>query len=528
MIVAAGNGRPITRGVSVRLSSNEKSGVARAARAGFGVVSLLALASCGGGGGGTPGVSTAPPDPGSGLVASAGVAQHCAAPRGGSADVQGTALDEKNWVRSWIDETYLWYPDVRGLSAATLNAGNYATTVDYFKALKSPLLTTSGKAKDQFHFIYDTPTWVALSQNGVSFGYGFEFAWESITRPRKALIVYANAGTPAEANGVARGAHILAIDGVDLVNDNTSAGVAVLNAGLFPTAAGDHIFTVLDLGATTSRSVTLHAAALAPSTVQNVKTLPAPNQSVGYMQFNDHLATSEAQLVAAINQLKASNVTDLMLDMRYNGGGYLDIASELAYMIAGPTPTNGKLFEQQIFNDKNPFQLTAAQTATPFHATAQGFSVTDGTPLPTLDLPRVYVLVGAGTCSASEAVVNGLRGAGVQVNLIGATTCGKPYGFYPQDNCGTTYFSIQFRGANQLDQGDYADGFAPTCAASDDFTHALGDPSEGRLAAALSYRANGVCAPAMAQAQGTRVSSAAVEPMLVRSPLRENRIYRSR
>jgi hypothetical protein len=499
------------------LLAGKRGGIARVARLGSAVASVLALASCGGGGGSS--------DSNSGLVASSSVAQHCAVPRSGSTDVLGTVLDEKTWVRSWIDETYLWYPDVRALSAATLDPNNYTTAVNYFKALKSPLLTTSGKAKDQFHFIYDTPTWVALSQSGVSYGYGFEFAWESNTPPRKAVIVYSNAGTPAAANGIGRGAQILAIDGADLVNGNTQAAVDALNAGLFPTAAGDHVFTVLDLGATASRTVTLAAAALAPSTVQNVKTLPAPNQSVGYMQFNDHLATSEAQLIAAINQLKASAVTDLVLDMRYNGGGYLDIASELAYMIAGATPTSGKVFEQQIFNDKNPFQFTAAQTVTPFHATTQaGFSTASGgQALPTLNLTRVYMLVGAGTCSASEAVVNGLRGVGVEVDLIGATTCGKPYGFYPQDNCGTTYFSIQFQGVNQLGQGDYADGFTPTCAVADDFNHALGDPNEGRLAAALSYRANSVCAPALAKAQSARAS---VEPVLVRSPLRENRIYR--
>ena len=502
------------------LSASKKGGIARVARLGSVVASALALASCGGGGGSS--------DSGSGLVASSSVAQHCAAPRSGSSDVLGTVLDEKNWVRAWIDETYLWYPDVRALSAATLDPNNYTTAVKYFNALKSPLLTTSGKAKDQFHFIYDTPTWVALSQSGVSYGYGFEFAWESNTPPRKAVIVYSNAGTPAAANGIGRGAQILAIDGADLVNGNTQAAVDTLNAGLFPTVAGNHVFTVLDLGATASRTVTLAAAALAPSTVQNVKTLPAPNQSVGYMQFNDHLATSEAQLIAAINQLKASAVTDLVLDMRYNGGGYLDIASELAYMIAGATPTSGKVFEQQIFNDKNPFQLTAAQTVTPFHASTLGFSVASGQALPTLNLTRVYLLVGPGTCSASEAVVNGLRGVGVQVNLMGATTCGKPYGFYPQDNCGTTYFSIQFQGVNQLGQGDYADGFTPTCAVADDLNHALGDPSEGRLAAALSYRANGVCDPLLAKAQSARGSSASAEPMLVRSPLRENRIYRSK
>ena len=506
----------------MRVLSDEPGRLARSARLGFEVsAAFMLLASCGGGGGSNT-------DPSTGLVASSSVAQHCAAPRSGSSDILGTVLDEKNWVRSWTDETYLWYQDVRALSASTLNAGNYATAIDYFDVLKSPQFTASGKAKDHFHFVYDTPTWVALSQSAVSYGYGFEIALIASTAPRQALVAYTSPGTPAATAGLARGAQILTVDGVDLVYDNTQAGIDTLNAGLFPDAAGTHTFTVLDPGASTPRSVQFTAAALAQATVRNVKTLPAPNQTVGYMQFNDHLATSEAELVNAINQLKASGVTDLMLDLRYNGGGYLDVASELAYMIAGPTPTNGQVFERLTFNDKNPFQRTAEQSVTPFHASALGFSVARGTALPTLNLPRVFVLVGAGTCSASEAIVNGLRGVGVQVNLIGATTCGKPYGFYPQDNCGTTYFSIQFRGVNQLGQGDYADGFIPTCAASDDFTHALGDPAEGRLAAALSYRANGVCAPAMAQAQGLRPSAALAGPTLVRPPLRENRIYRQR
>ncbi|MEP6874695.1 MAG: S41 family peptidase [Burkholderiales bacterium] len=496
--------------------------VARMARVGTAIAGLLALASCGGGGdGGTPVFNGS-----GGLVASSSVAQRCVAPRSGTSDVLGTLADEKSWVRSWIDETYLWYQDVQALNTTTLNASNYATPEDYFDVLKSPLLTTSGKEKDHFHFIYDTPTWIALSQSGVSYGYGFEVALTQAPAPqytpRKAQVAYTNAGTPAATAGIARGAQILTVDGVDLVN---GSDVVTLNAGLFPTVAGTHTFGVLDLGATTPRNVTLTAAALAPSTVQNVKTLPAPNQTVGYMQFNDHLATSEAQLVTAINQLKTSGITELMLDLRYNGGGYLDVASELAFMIAGPTPTSGMTFEREQFNDKNPFGLTAAQTITPFHSTAQGFSLSSGTALPSLNLSRVFVLVGAGTCSASEAIVNGLRGVGVQVNLIGATTCGKPYGFFPQDNCGTTYFSIQFQGVNQLGQGDYADGFVPTCAASDDFTHQLGDPAEGRLAAALTYRATGVCAP-VAKAQGVGGVAALPEPTLMRNPLRENRIFR--
>ena len=126
-----------------------------------------------------------------------------------------------------------------------------------------------------------------------------------------------------------------------------------------------------------------------------------------------------------------------------------------------------------------------------------------------------------------------MRGAGITVNQIGGTTCGKPYGFFPKDNCNTTYFAIQFQGVNNLNFGDYADGFVPpaACIVADDFTRALGDPLENQLEVALSLRTTGTCQPptsvrarplnaSRAQADGTS------GPVLVRSPFHENRIYR--
>jgi len=493
----------------------------------------IAVAGCGGGGGSGGSTSIAIAE-----------AQHCAAPRAAVTvdadghpygDVQGTVADEKAWVRAYIDQTYLWYQDVRALSASTLDPTRYATPVAYFGALKSSAVTASGKARDRFHFTYDTPTWIALSRSGQSFGYGFEIALLSSTPPRQAIVAFTEPGTPAIAASIARGAQILSVDGVDLVNDGTQAGVDILNAGLFPTAAGTHTFTLRDLGSSTTRSVTLGASTLTSTPVQNIKTLPAPNNQVGYMLFNDHIATSEVQLIDAINTLKTAGVTDLVIDIRYNGGGYLDIASELAYMVAGPAQTSGKFFERLGFNDQNPFGLTDAQRTTPFQTVGLDFvkGTTANQPLPYLGLSRVYVLTGSGTCSASESIINGLRGAGVTVIQIGTTTCGKPYGFFPQDNCGVTYFAIQFQGVNQLGFGDYADGFAPTCTVGDDFNHALGDPAEARLAMALGHRNTGTCTPAsssggLAKIQSVRSTGEIVEPRLVRSPLRENRFYRGR
>ncbi len=123
----------------------------------------------------------------------------------------------------------------------------------------------------------------------------------------------------------------------------------------------------------------------------------------------------------------------------------------------------------------------------------QRFNCASSAALPVLNLARVWVLSSADTCSASEAVVNGLRGVDVQVNIIGGTTCGKPYGFTAKDNCGISYFPIEFQGVNAKGFGDYANGFTPTCQVADDFGHELGDSAEGMLAAALSHRNTGQC-----------------------------------
>ncbi|HEY5898708.1 MAG TPA: S41 family peptidase [Burkholderiales bacterium] len=474
---------------------------------------------------------------------SANFVAQCAAPRSGidSAtgrpfpDVQGTTLSENNWLRSWINDLYLWYDEVVDRDPAL------STTPAYFDSLKTTAITPSGNPKDRFHFTFETSAWLALSQSGVSAGYGAEWAVIARSPPRRIVVAYIEPGSPAAAANLARGAEVLAIDGVDAVNDNTQSGVARINAGLSPAGSGEtHTFTVRDLGAATPRTLQMQSANITLTPVQNVATIATPSGTVGYMLFNDHIATAESALINAINTLKAAGVTDLVLDIRYNGGGFLDIASELAFMVAGGGASAGRTFEQIIFNRKH-----AALTPMPFHSTTLGFSGADGQPLPTLNLPRVFVLTGPGTCSASESIINGLRGVGVQVIQVGSTTCGKPYGFFPQDNCGTTYFAIQFKGVNAAGFGDYSDGFSPSnsgsvagtpvpgCAVADDFTHALGDPAEARLAAALAYRMTASCpAPSglalpsvKSSIQSTLVQEA--DGVVIKSPWRENRMLRA-
>ena len=529
---------------------------------------LAMLAACGGGGGGGSSSSVSLVTPPSTTPVATSAPEHCAAPRASGTinpdtnkpygDVQGTLFDEMAWIAAYVNQSYLWYSEVPVVSSAPYTIGatvpyinpsdnshttktlatNYDVDDAYFNSQRTSAFTASGKPKDQFHFTYKTTDWQALSSAGNQGGFGFDVTLLAASPPRKAVIAYTSPNTVAAQNNLGRGAQFLTVNGVDVVN---GSDVATLNEGLFsPVAGKSYTFSVLDQGSTTPRTVTMTAGTVTLTPVQNVATLPAPNSNVGYILFNDHIATAESELIAAVNQLKAANngagITDLVLDIRYNGGGYLSIASELAFMIAGSANTTGKIFEQDTYNDKNPFSLTTAQTIVPFMSTTQGLSTTSGQPLPQLGLSKVYVLTGSGTCSASEAVMNGLIGAGVKVVQIGSTTCGKPYGFYPQDNCSTTYFTIQFKGVNNVGFGDYADGFIPAgtgtaannlpgCAVADDFTKQLGDPTEAQLAAALQYRANGTC-PATTTPQRAKKSLQAIESGLTlhRPAVRDNRI----
>jgi carboxyl-terminal processing protease len=479
------------------------------------IMVLTCLISCGGGGsdagdgggsgntgGGTP---AAPVWVAGQFSADPQYKNFCAAPRSGTdpfsgnryPDKAGTAMHEKMWLRSWTNKTYLWYREVPDPDPASYSVASY------FSLLKTSAVTDSGTAKDQFHFTENTAQYKQRSQSGVSSGYGIRWSVASTTAPRSFIVAYTEPNSPAALAGVKRGDFLLEVDGVDFVNDGTAAGVQVLNAGLYPAKAGEtHQFKFRTLSNSQS-SHQLVSADVASSPVQNAKVITTGSGPVGYVQFNSYIVPAQQQLINAVKLFRDAAIKELVVDLRYNGGGLLDLAGQLGYMVTGPTIIQSRYFERLQFNDKYPNTnpITGnSLSPTPFHSKEinyETYTLTDRT-LPNLNLSRIYVLTTENTCSASEAFMNGLRGIDVEVIQIGGKTCGKPYGFYPEDNCGTTYFSIQFRGINAKGFGDYSDGFNPTvapvfaadikgCAVEDDLSNALGDPEEAMLKTALHY-----------------------------------------
>jgi hypothetical protein len=127
-----------------------------------------------------------------------------------------------------------------------------------------------------------------------------------------------------------------------------------------------------------------------------------------------------------------------------------------------------------------------------------------------LNLRRVSVLTSGSTCSASESFINALRGIDVDVVLVGGATCGKPYGFSQENNCTLAFFGLEFEGRNDKGATTPLTGIAPTCTATDDLDHALGDPAERMLATALAYQLTGSCPPSTQMAASDRTIASIV------------------
>ena len=426
---------------------------------------------------------------------------YCATPRSGSdpytgevyQDKEGSTLHEQMWLRSWSNETYLWYDEINDV-----NPAGYASAVDYFNILRTEQTTDSGVFKDNFHFSQNTLEYNERTVGGTSSGYGIRWAFARNTPPRNLFVLYTEPNSPAEIAGLMRGDTILEVDGEDLVEGNN---VDVLNAGLFPATDGESHTLKVRTALGDEKTLTLTSAQVEVEPVHNAKVIEFQGKKIGYMQFNTFIAKAQTGLSDAINLFNASNVDEAVIDLRYNGGGLLALAAQLGYMVAGDMNTQSRTFYQTLANDKY-----APSAPTPFYDKVIDYDLgrlTD-TDLPTASLNRIYVLTTSSSCSASEALINGLRGIDIDVVMIGDTTCGKPYGFTPTDNCGTTYFTIQFTGVNAKGFGEYADGLKPTaspqyddevkgCQISDDFTRPLGDISEGLLSGALYHMNTGQC-----------------------------------
>ncbi|MCM1300798.1 MAG: S41 family peptidase [Alistipes senegalensis] len=281
------------------------------------------------------------------------------------------------------------------------------------------------------------------------------------------LVAAVAPGSPAAEKGLKRGDLISRVDG------SAITGTASINAGwekLMLTESGMVRMTLYDpnTGAA-DREISVKAASYADNPVWKSKTVFTANgKKVGYLCYGSFNYNYDNELIEAFKQFREESIQELVIDLRYNGGGHVVSSAVLGTLVAGEAH-KGEVYARTAYNasraSETPdiYKLGEAQ----YNAKSSGYR---HDPIATavsaaVGLPHIYVLCTGNTASASELLINGLRGVGVEVRLIGETTNGKNVGMEPKTKTFGDYeyeFSpITFYIANGKGENDYGDGFVP-------------------------------------------------------------------
>ncbi len=455
------------------------------------LAALALLSACGGGdGGGSIGGGTVTPGP---------------TPTPTSTPAAGTCslAARKDWVRAQMNEWYL-FPDTL---PASIDPAAYGDVQSFIDALTA---TARSQRKDRyFTYITSIAEENAYYSSGSSAGFGVRFSLD--TAARRLFVSESFEGAPALAAGIDRGAEILAIGTSaatlrnvgDILASEGSAGIA--NALGANTVGLSRALRVADAAGT--RNVTLAKAdyALAPvSSRYGAKVIDDGGRKVGYVNLRTFITTAEAPLRAAFADFRAQGITEVIVDLRYNGGGLISIADLVNNLMARDRTTS------TVANYVT-FRPSKASENETVYFTPQSQSIA-----PT----RVAFIGTSGTASASELVMNSfIPYLGNRAALIGTNTYGKPVGQIAIDRsaCDDRLRVIAFALENASHQGAYYDGIAPfmgaTCQAADNVTRQLGDPAEGSTRAALDFLAGRSCGAVIAEGgAGPAARSSALRP----------------
>lgn len=314
-------------------------------------------------------------------------------------------------------------------------------------------------------------------------------------------------GSSADKAGITRGDLISTFDGTS-VGHNYDAEYALINKALL--ASSVRLSGTRKNGSTFT--VTLLKTVYKSSPVYKDTILTINGKKIGYLAYARF--SIEANSEAILNQLFAgfssAGVTDLVIDLRYNGGGYVSVAQHFTNLIA-PASLNGRLMFKEKFNNlmqsggatilKNQPLLDAGGNLRYSNGTMLTYANVDYTEAGNTytfqktgslnSIQKVVFIVSGNTASASELMINNLKPY-MDVKLVGKTSYGKPVGFFPItiENRYDIYYSM-FTSINSAGQTDYFAGFNPDWDATDDITRDFGDPQEICFSAALAYITRG-------------------------------------
>jgi carboxyl-terminal processing protease len=370
-----------------------------------------------------------------------------------------------NLMKEW----YFWYKNLPVITIA-----DYKDPYELMDALRY-------KQFDRWSFVADYDAFTA-SMQGTFVGHGIMIGLDAQGKAR-VMTIYENSPLYTNATGgkgVRRGWIIKTLNGSDpapALVARAAGNPEPYNNLIGPATAGrSNTFVFQTPGGNDTTAVTSKSS-FQVNSVMLFDTLTINKIKTGHLVFDEFIKPSSEELATAFAFFKSQNVKDLILDLRYNTGGILDVATELASYIAG-TSKFSTPFIKSSYNDKKTSE-----------ATTYNFK---SVPYP-LNLTRLVVITTKSTASASEEVINGLK-PHLTVTTIGSTTNGKPTGmdiWYTKDKK-YIFAPVTFTLVNSLGQGDYYTGFIPAKNVPDDITHDFNDKNELCFQEAIFFLGNGV------------------------------------
>jgi len=385
----------------------------------------------------------------------------CAAPspaRAQGSFITCTTVGKNIHVRDVMTDLYLWYAEMPNVDPRP-----FASPEAYLEAVRHRPLDST------FSYITSREANEAFYSESQFVGFGLSTAVSGLEM--RVLQVFPE--SPASEAGLSRGDRIVEIGG-RLVAALISSDE--IGSAFGPSEIGAESDVVFVDQAGTRRGAHMVKRLVTIPTVSLTRVYNIGGRRIGYIFFRNFVEPSVAALDSAFAELSAAGVHELVLDLRYNGGGLVPVARHLASYIGGAV-TDGQVFAEFFHNDKNASRNSIMRFENKPHR---------------LRLDRLIVVTTEASASASELVINALRPF-MPVIVIGGTTYGKPVGQYGIAFCDKLLAPVSFSLRNADGYGDFFDGFAPDCPAPDDADHQLGDPEEGSLKEALTFATTGAC-----------------------------------
>jgi len=358
-----------------------------------------------------------------------------------------------------MNEYYFWY----NLMPVVVKT-DYKNPSDLLDAMEY-------KTLDRWSFVQTYAQYLAQSQ-GSFVGHGISMGLDPSNQVRIAQIY---SRSPLYSFGVRRGWIVKKINGTDLAPIFIARDSAAYNKAIGHSTLGLTNTFLFQTPAGKDSTITSAKDSFKLNTVIFADTLNLKSGITGHLVFDQFITPSIQELQDAFTYFSQNNIKDLIVDLRYNGGGNLNVLANMASYVAGAAQFN-KPFLTLTFNDKN---------------TSSNGTYTFSSVSAPLSLSKVIVITTRGTASASEDFINGLKPV-LDIRTIGDTTNGKPVGmlgFPYQTNY--MFFPITFSLVNSAGQGDFYQGFVPDKYVPDDITHDWYDRNEACLKEAIYYLENG-------------------------------------